>query len=148
MQNLIEALKRSMINKLEKHECVLTKFTKDDLENGDLLVDNIKHVVWLYLDSDEMQKRAKEMKNLSRSNIRDLNNKSPFIVCADTNDKYSKEFGFYRVPKHLLENQQNHITYSNKVFDTLIKCGYTYLQDNLTIEQIFIINDNFEKYLS
>ena len=149
MKHLNEALSKSIIKKLEKHNSVLTKFTKKDLENGDLLIDTSTSddTVWIYLDNAEMQKRINEFKDFSNSENTALKNNNGFIVCSSKDEYYHIKYGLFRIPINELNANNNILVYNLKRFTKLIKCGNKYLNDNLTINEIYDMNNFFKDYL-
>ena len=76
MENLQEALSKSMIKKIKPHIKVLTNFTIDDLENGDIVIKNGVEYVWMFLTNEEIQKRINEFWQLTDSNRDKIFNKN------------------------------------------------------------------------
>ena len=146
MENLSEALSKSMIKKLKKHNTVLTKFTKKDLENGDLLIE-ADNTVWMYLDADEMNYRINEFKEFKNSDIQQLQKHNGFIVNSPKEEYYRNRYGLFRISINEINENNNNFFYNSKIFTKLIKCGNKYLNNNLTINEIYYMNNFFEDYL-
>lgn len=147
MKTLQEALSKSMIDKLEKHEYVLTEFTKDDLENGDLLIDESDHTIWMYLDNEEVHKRINEFKDFTGDIFNKFKNGSGFLVKGPNDTYYIKKFGIFRIPIYITEEKDNILIYNKKIFYKLIKCHKKYLDNSISLNTIYKNNRYFEKYL-
>lgn len=147
MKNLSEALKKSMIKKLEKHNSVLTKFTKSDLENGDLLYESTDKNFWMYLDSDEVQKRLNEFKGKrSPQTIQGFKEKKPFLACPAFPIRFRHIYNTFSQSISELYNFNGNIYGGQKHFSFLIKCNNKYYDANKTINEIFAENNDFAYY--
>ena len=151
MNTLQEALSKSMIKKLEKHsdefKNIIKKFTKADLENGDLLYESKDRNFWMYLDSDEVQKRLSEFEgSKSSKTIKDLKEKKPFLVCPAFPIRYRQMYNIFRQPIDELYNANGNIYGGEKHFIFLIKCNNKYYDENKTINEIFAENNDFVDY--
>jgi len=147
IRHLHEALKKSMINKLEKHNNVLTKFTKDDLKNGDLIIkkgaDGLQ--VWMYLDNDEARKRLNEFRGAEKLENIVYDNES-IIVYPD-----GYNYGLYRTVMSDLREKDGYLYFYDKehiTYKKLIKTHGKFLNDNLSIKEIYQNNNYFKDFLT
>ena len=148
MENLSEALSKSMIKKLEKHNTVLTKFTKNDLENGDLI---IKHAdrslqVWMYLDNHELIKRLNEFYELGKKQDKIIYHNDSAIVYPD-----GTRYGLYRTVMSDLKEKDGYLYFyanENITYEKLIKTNGKFLNDELSIKEIYQNNNDFKDFLT
>ena len=146
MKHLSEALSKSRIKQIKSRRGEFDRYSKEDLSNGDLLVCSDEMRIWMYLDGAEIEKRKDELLSPDSIDKNGLKNGQGFLVNANSDDKFTKTWGMFRIPLNITILVNDQLIYSNKTFVKLIKCGDIYLDKNLTIAEIYQKNDNFKEY--
>lgn len=149
MKQLSEAFKKSMIDKLERINKIITKFSWSDIESGDIVLEKSEDSkrIWMYLSHDDFMKHISELYKISYSEREKLIKSdgvfvSPCVSAAD--------YGLYRIPTIECYFYNGEIYTDDEgysKFTKLIKFFGALLKSKKTIKEIFKENKNFEEYI-
>ena len=147
MKTLQEALSKSKIKQIKPHIKILKSFTKNDLQNGDLLYDGKENHFWMVLTGNEVLRRLVEFKGDWSKDIKNaIDNYESFMICPAYPTASLKMYNIFRIPFSKLYNRNGHLSSEQRDFTFLIKCDGIYYDINKTIQEIFAENNDFDEY--
>ena len=151
MKHLSEALSKSAIKKIKRHDKIMTKFNFKDIESGDIVIEKVpldeKSRIWMYLSHDDFMKHIHELNKIQYSEKEAFkNSKGVFVMPCYVGMSY----GLYRIPSKTCYEFNGQI-YSDKSGEyklvKLVKLYGKVLDNDKSIKTIFQENNAFEQYL-
>ena len=151
MKHLVEALSKSAIKKIKRHDNSMTKFGFKDIDSGDIVIEEgpigEKSKIWMFLSHDDFMKHISELNKIIDSEKEEFKNSKGVFVAPCYN---AMSYGLYRIPSitcYIFNGQICTDKNGEYKFVKLVKLYGKVLDNDKSIKAIFQENNAFEQYL-